>query len=82
MQALARLDAIGWVTRVHTLFPKRPPDMWTLRDRWVLDRACHVVALWSGVEGGTAQAVAHAKELGKPVENLWPEWEQLAGTTG
>jgi hypothetical protein len=47
--------------------------MWTVPDRWVLERADHVVALWFGVEGGTAQAVAHARALGKPVENLWPE---------
>jgi len=64
---------------VHIVFPQRTPEMWTVRDRWVLERADHVVALWSGVEGGTAQAVAHARALGKPVENLWPEWERLSG---
>ncbi|NMO15139.1 DUF1273 family protein [Pyxidicoccus fallax] len=59
---------------VHVAFPKRTPDMWTLRDRWVLERGDHVVALWSGEDGGTARAVAHARELGRPVENLWAEW--------
>ncbi len=72
---------LGRAAQVHTMFPKRAPEMWTARDRWVLERSDLVVALWSGVEGGTAQAVAHARELGKPVENLWEEWERQSGAS-
>ncbi|MCY1018154.1 hypothetical protein [Pyxidicoccus sp. MSG2] len=64
---------------VHVAFSQRAPAMWTVRDRWVLSRGDHVVALWSGAEGGTAEAIAHARELGRPVENLWPEWQRLTG---
>jgi uncharacterized phage-like protein YoqJ len=70
---------LGRAAQVHTVFPKRTQEMWTVRDQWVLERADLVVALWSGAEGGTAQAVAHARGLGKPVENLWEEWERLPG---
>ncbi|QSQ22365.1 hypothetical protein JY651_45820 [Pyxidicoccus parkwayensis] len=78
VEAYAHLQSLlGRAALVHTAFPKRASDMWSLRDRWVLERGERVVALWSGVEGGTAEAVAHAQRLGKPVENLWPDWRRL-----
>ncbi len=64
---------------VHVAFHGRAPDMWTRRDRWVISRGDHVVALWSGVEGGTARAIGFAHQLCRPVENLWPEWQRLTG---
>lgn len=59
---------------VHVVHEVRAPGMWTARDRWVLDRGDVVVALWSGAEGGTGRAVATARKLGKPVDNLWDRW--------
>lgn len=50
------------------------PGMWTKRDGWVLARGECVLALWDGTDGGTGRAVAKARRLGRPVENLWPLW--------
>lgn len=54
------------------------PGMWTKRDAWVLARGERVLALWSGVPGGTERAVEKAARLGKPVDNLWPAWSAAA----
>ena len=62
---------------VHVAFERRSPDMWTLRDQWVMARCERVVALWSGAPGGAATAVAYAASLGKLVDNLWDEWAAL-----
>jgi uncharacterized phage-like protein YoqJ len=49
----------------------------TRRDRWVLERGDMVLALWSGVDGGTARAIATANKLEKPVVNVWERWASL-----
>jgi len=53
------------------------PGMWTKRDGWVLARGERVLALWSGVPGGTERAVLKARRLGRPVHNLWQDWLAL-----
>jgi hypothetical protein len=53
------------------------PGMWTKRDAWVLARGEAVLALWSGVPGGTGRAIAKARKLGRRIDNLWPEWSAL-----
>ena len=65
---------LGAAVQVYTAFPARRADMWTLRDRWVIDRGDQVLALWSGAPGGTATAVAYAEATRKPVINLWTAW--------
>jgi len=65
------LDAAEYV-HVHSNDKHR--GCWTNRDRWVLGQADAVVALWSGVDGGTGTAVKAAEDMGLPVTNLWDEW--------
>lgn len=53
-------------------------DNWKFaaRDRWMVEHAQAVLALWDGKPGsGTTLTVEHALSLGVPVDNLWPEWE-------
>lgn len=69
---------LGAAVMVHLANEARVPGMWTIRDRWVLERGDVVVALWSGADGGTGRAVATARELGKQVDNLWPSWAGIA----
>jgi hypothetical protein len=45
----------------------------------VLDRGQLVLALWAGVDGGTARALAEAEKRGKPVVNLWTSWVAAGG---
>ncbi len=69
---------LGAAVMVHVANEARVPGMWTIRDRWVLERGDVVVALWSGADDGTGRAVAKARELGKQVDNLWPSWAGIA----
>jgi hypothetical protein len=74
--ALGELDwLLACCSLVHTVSEERTRDMWTARDRWVIDRGELVLALWSGATGGTGDAVAYATSLGKPIENLWERWQ-------
>ena len=47
------------------------------RDHWVLERSDVILALWSGVDGGTARAIAKASKMEKLVINLWNKWEDF-----
>jgi len=42
-----------------------------LRNRWMVDRAHLVAAMWSGQPSGTANAVRYAEQRDVPVVNLW-----------
>lgn len=43
------------------------------RNQWMVDNATHLIALWDGTSGGTANCVNYAQ--GRiPVWNLWPYW--------
>lgn len=49
-------------------------DAMHARNRWMVDNATHVLALWSGAEGGTAHTVRYAERVGRPVVNAWARW--------
>lgn len=44
------------------------------RNEWMVDHCDKMIALWDGSNGGTANCVRYAERVGKPVENLWPQW--------
>ena len=44
------------------------------RNMWMVDRCDALAALWSGSDGGTANCMRHAAQIGKPTINLWPEF--------
>ena len=44
------------------------------RDRWMVDRAQLILALWDGTPSGTGATVRYATDQGRPVLNLWPTW--------
>jgi uncharacterized phage-like protein YoqJ len=56
------------------------------RNRFMVDIGTRVLALCNGTgEGGTAQCVEYARRVGRPVLNLWEDWEifrQSADATG
>ena len=45
-----------------------------IRDRWMVDHAGRVVALWSGVPSGTGTTIRYAKRKKVEVDNLWTRW--------
>jgi uncharacterized phage-like protein YoqJ len=49
------------------------------RNRWMVDRCDSLMALWNGdITGGTANCVVYAEKKGKPIVNLWAEYEAAA----
>jgi uncharacterized phage-like protein YoqJ len=48
------------------------------RNESMVDAAGRVLALWNGTRGGTANCVAYANQVGRPVMNLWSSWERYA----
>lgn len=46
-------------------------DKLQARNRWMVDRAAGMVALWNGSSGGTANCVRYATQRQVPVTNLW-----------
>lgn len=49
------------------------------RNRWMVDRCDLLLALWDGSEGGTANCLAYAAQVGKPHRNLWGSWARHSG---
>ncbi len=48
-----------------------------VRNQWMVDNSGSVVALWDGSDGGTANCVAYANKVGRPVHNLWERYSGL-----
>lgn len=44
------------------------------RNEWMVDHCHRVAALWNGTSGGTANCIAYANKVGKPIDNLWSRW--------
>lgn len=44
------------------------------RNRWMVDRAGRMGALWDGSWGGTFNCIKYAEKVGVPVDNLWDRW--------
>lgn len=47
----------------------------SLRNGWMVDHSDAVIALWDGSSGGTGNCVRYAKQMKKPILNLWPSYE-------
>lgn len=44
------------------------------RNKWMVDNCTHVLALWNGTDGGTANCVRYAEKVGKPIINVWDNY--------
>lgn len=53
------------------------PAKMQARNRWMVDRADQVLALWDGTAGGTANAVSYARLRNKPVINAYDHFTRL-----
>lgn len=46
------------------------------RNKWMVDHADHMLALWDGSSGGTANTVELANKKPIPITNIWDEWNR------
>ncbi len=59
------------------------PSKFITRDRWMVDRADAVLALWDKQEkGGTFQTVKYAIDNDVKVVNVWCAWERFSAQNG
>lgn len=55
--------------------PAYSTGVFILRDKWMIDHADSVLALYDGTPlGGTFLTIGMAEKRGKPVTNLWQQW--------
>lgn len=47
------------------------------RNEWMVDNSDGVLALWDGSDGGTHNCIKYAMKVGKPINNLWEQYENL-----
>ncbi|MCB9755157.1 MAG: DUF1273 family protein [Myxococcales bacterium] len=65
---------------VELISPSPGPGAYHVRDRWMVERAELLVALWDGArQGGTFSTVRSAEKRGVPVHNVWAGWTALSG---
>ncbi len=64
-------------TKVEIICPEFSRAAYHIRDRWMVDNADSVLALWNGLpKGGTYATIKYAEKQGKLVTNVWSSWEK------
>jgi len=65
-------------SEVH-MVTKGPYAPWVMeyRNRWMVDRATDILALWDGSSSGTGNTVHYAEASGKPIYNVWKKWSLM-----
>lgn len=44
------------------------------RNKWMVENADHILALYNNKGGGTANCIREARRREKPITNVWVEW--------
>lgn len=47
------------------------------RNVWLVNYSTHLLALWNGSSGGTANCVRYAQQVGRPIRNCWSRWTAM-----
>lgn len=66
---------VSLAAEVVVVSPVYTRDCMAKRDRWIVDRATYLLALFDGdYESGTGITVRYAERKRLEVVNLWPQW--------
>lgn len=49
------------------------PAKMQIRNEWMVDKADMMLAIWDGTPGGTANCIAYAEKVGKPIVRINPK---------
>lgn len=61
---------------IVTVSPHYSSSAMLKRDKWMVDAADQMLALWDGnIGGGTANTIAYAEKRRVPVTNVWATWQ-------
>ena len=55
------------------------PSCMQLRNKWMVDRADEVLAVWNGSSGGTASCLKYARAVGRPITNIFEGFDKKLG---
>ena len=79
-ESAAYLDYLceGAADVIFVCEPGYAPWKMQKRNEWMVDNCDTVLALWNGTSGGTANCVAYAEKMGKPIINLWENYNDVS----
>lgn len=63
---------------VYVCEPGYAPWKMQKRNEWMVDNCDRVLALWDGSDGGTGNCIKYTNKVGKPIINLWENYERTA----
>jgi uncharacterized phage-like protein YoqJ len=52
------------------------PAKLQVRNEYMVNQAEEILALWNGTPGGTRNCIDYAKEMRRPIYNVWSMWEE------
>lgn len=54
-----------------------PYAVWKMqvRNEWMVEHCDLLLALWDGSAGGTGNCIGYANKVGKPIHNLWEDFQ-------
>lgn len=61
----------------YVCVPGYAPWKMQARNKWMVDNADIVLALWNGTSGGTANCIKYAESVKKDIVNLWEDYERI-----
>lgn len=77
-QALYR-DILNKAVEVQVLAKSYSPQVMQDRNKWMVDHADLVAALWDGSNGGTKNCIEYATQQNREILNAWKSWERYKG---
>ncbi len=78
--SVAAYDRLLGLARRVVLVTDAPytPAAMDARNRAMVDASSHVLTIWDGTPGGTANCIRYATSLSRPITNLYPLWRGMA----
>lgn len=48
-----------------------------IRNEWMVNKADRILAMWDGTPGGTGNCIRYARNIGKPIDNLYEIYKKV-----
>lgn len=74
-------NLLTYADKIVVVSPEYTPVCMQERNRRMVDNADHILALWNGSPGGTSNCIRYAEKIGRPVTNLWEDFDTWRNET-
>lgn len=61
-------------SKIHTVAKDYSLAALQQRNEWMVDNSVHILALWNGSSGGTANCIRYAMKQNKVIQNVWHQY--------